>query len=104
LFDGEAWSDAAGACSDLLRDPKLPAAMRDDLAKRYALSVAMTGQAANTPPAKLPEGPARWLEVLQAHSSGSSGTAPGLAILRGALDRARHIETLLDTPAAHQGS
>ena len=110
LFAGWAWKESASAYSDLLRDPMLPAAMRDDLAKRYALAVAMTGEApAGEAPAgeasavtlaKLPEGPARLLSV----SPVPSGASPGLASLRGALDRARRIETLLGPAPAHQGS
>jgi hypothetical protein len=104
FFEAEAWTEAAGAYSNLLRDPALPGTMRDDLAKRYALSVAMTGEAANPAPPKLPDGPARLLAAVPAPSPGATGTSPSLAALREALDRARRIETLLDPATGHQGS
>jgi hypothetical protein len=85
----------------LLHDPLLPAARRDELATRYALAVAMNGPATNVTVAKLPEGPAR---ILAAVPSAAPAGPPGLSALRAALERARHIETLLDPLTAHQGS
>jgi len=105
LFEAEAWPDAAAAYADLLRDPVLPAAMRNDLATRYALAVAMNGPATNVTAVKLPEGPARLLAAVPSAASDANTTRPpGLVALRSALERARHIETLLDPPTAHQGS
>ena len=103
LFEGEAWKDAADAYSALLRDPALPAAKRDDMARRYALAVAMTGTAAAAAP-KLPEDAARLLAAVPAAASGATGSPPGLIVLRGALDRARRIETLLDPATASQAT
>jgi hypothetical protein len=104
LFEGEAWPEAAAAYADLLRDPLLPGAMRNDLATRYALAVAMNGPAANVTAMKLPEAPARLLSALPPPPSAANQRQPGLSTLRGALERARRIETLLDPPNAHQGS
>jgi hypothetical protein len=104
LFEGEDWQEAVDAYSNLLRDATLPRAMRDDLAKRYALSVAMTGKAAETVPAKLPDDPARLLSVVPVPSPDAAGAPPGLATLRGAFDRARQIESLLGPTPDHRGS
>jgi hypothetical protein len=98
LFEGEAWPDAAAAYMDLLHDPLLPAARRNDLATRYALAVAMHGPAANVTAMKLPEAPAR---LLAAVPSAEPPSPPGLRALRGALERTRHIERLLDPPTVH---
>ncbi len=104
LFEAEAWPDAAAAYAELLHDPLLPAARRDELATRYALAVAMNGSAPNVPPMKLPEASARLLSVVPSTAPAANARPPGLSSLRGALERARHIETLLDPPIAHQGS
>jgi hypothetical protein len=104
FFEGDAWKEAAGAYADLLRDSTLPDAMRDDLAKRYALAVAMSGEPANVNLSKLPDGPAQMLAAMPPASAGATGGSPSLTILRGALDRARHIETLLDPAPEHRGS
>jgi hypothetical protein len=105
FFEGNDWKDAAGAYAVLLRDPALPAELHDDLAKRYAVSVAMTGDAANATPAKLPEEPARLLAAVPGPSPVATGNAaPTLAAVRAALDRARRVETLLGSPNGHQGS
>jgi hypothetical protein len=105
LFEGEAWKDAADTYADLLRDSLLPTAIRNDLATRYALSMAMSGQPVNETPVKLPAGPTALLAAIPSSASaGPNGAPPSLTVLRGALERARHIETMLDPPAAHQGS
>jgi hypothetical protein len=122
LFEGEAWKDAAAAYADLVSDPAVPAGQRNDMAKRYALAVAMSGAAPAVTPAKLPELPARLLAAVppappagtaQTPPAGAPRTAanpsttsapPDLDAVRGALDRARSIETLLGPTTAHQGS
>jgi hypothetical protein len=101
LFEAEAWPDAVTAYADVLRDPLLPAAGRNDLGMRYALAVAMNGPPANVTSIKLPEAASR---LLAAMPSAAPPKQPGLSALRGALERARHIERLLDPPTAHQGS
>lgn len=104
LFEAEAWPDAITAYADLLRDPALPDAMRNDLATRYSLAVAMTGSSANVTAMKLPEAPAQMLAAVPPPPSADNQRQPSLTMLRSALERARHIETLLDPPTAHQGS
>jgi hypothetical protein len=103
LFEAEAWPEATAAYADLLHDPMLPAVRRDDLATRYALSVAMSGSPANVTGMKLPDTAARMLAVVPPPSADNQKKA-GLSALRGALERARNIETLLDPPTARQGS
>ena len=104
LFEAEAWPEAASAYAELLRDPLLPATRRNDLATRYALAVAMHGPAENVTVLKLPDAPARLLAAVPSAAAGANPGQPGLRSLRGALERARRIETLLDPPTAHQGS
>lgn len=104
LFEAEAWPDAVAAYADLLRDTTLSAARRNDLATRYALAVAMSGSAANVTSMKLPEAPARLLAAVPAAAAAANSKPSGLSSLRGALERARRIETLLDPPTTHQGS
>ena len=101
LFEGEAWSDAAAAYADLLRDGTLPAERRDDVARRYALAVAMTGAPAVAPP-KLPDRAARLLTAAAPAQSGTAGKTPDMKVLRGALERTRSIEALLDPAAAEK--
>jgi hypothetical protein len=110
LFEGEAWKDAAAAYATLLNDASLPTGLRDDMAKRYAIAVAMAGGPAPASPPGLPEGPVRMLAALppppaqKPASPTSTGGAIDTAALRGALERAKAIETLLGSQPGHQGS
>jgi hypothetical protein len=104
LFEGEAWKEAATAYAGLLADRGLAAEARDDVARRYALAVAMTGEAAGAAPKELPEEPSRLLAAIPAPSSPRVGSGPDMNALRGALERARSIETLLDPTTSRQGS
>ncbi len=110
LFEAEAWPDAVTAYADVLHDPLLPASGRNDLATRYALAVAMSGQPASAVP--LLRHDTTWRTGPASAAPGTMPALPpavpakqsGLSTLRGALERARRIETLLDPPTSHQGS
>jgi len=103
LFEGQAWKDAAAAYSDLIRDPALPEALRDDAGKRYALALAMDGGAPDVTAKKLSDSTRRLLTAVPTPAAVTKGS-PTLTTLRDALDRARHIETLLGPATEHQGS
>ena len=102
LFDGEAWGEAAGAYAELLRDPSLPADTRDEAARRYALAVAMTGAAPVVSSPKLPDKFERLVAAVPPPSPPAkpTGATPDLKALRGAIERTKSIESLLDPAAA----
>jgi hypothetical protein len=104
LFEGEAWKEAATAYAELLRDRGLAAEARNDVARRYALAVAMTGESTDATPKELPEEPSRLLAAIPPPTSSRVGSGPDMNALRGALERARSIETLLDPTTSRQGS
>jgi hypothetical protein len=66
--------------------------------------MAMNGSPGNVTSMKLPEAPARLLTPPPPPPTPTNSKPQGLSSLRGALERARHIETLLDPPTAHEGS
>jgi hypothetical protein len=99
LCQAKAWSAAAAAYSELLRDPALTADARGEVADRYAFALALAGQ---SPDRTLPDVQggvaARTLAAL--HPPGNPATmAAGsplfLTAIEGSLQRAKQVETLL---------
>ena len=97
LCDAKAWADAAAAYADLLRDPSLTGKSRSDAADRYSFAIALSANDPNTPRLAVTEGPAtRVLAAVPPLGSDTSANAgSSIASIRGALERAKQIETLL---------
>jgi hypothetical protein len=103
LFEAQNWADAAAAYANLLGGP-VPTAARDEMARRYAIAVTMTGQPAKSLPEKLPSDPGRMVDSVPVFAARPTGGVPTLSAIRAATGRAKQIETLLGPPPRHQGS
>lgn len=101
LYGAGAWTDAAGAYADLLRDPAMSKESRDEATRRYAQAASLaastaSGKPRNPPPGELLAGDAVSSKLLavSAQAEPPSDTPP-VASVRSAIDRSRKIETLL---------
>lgn len=94
LYEAKAWEDAAGAYATVLRNPATPKEIKADAADRYALSVAMSG---GRPAEDLRGLGGLAGRVLGALPVATATADPSAAVnaLRGALERAGAIESLL---------
>jgi hypothetical protein len=112
LSEAKAWSDAADAYADLLRDPALAGDARREASDRYGLAVVLSGGHAD-PGLSLPGNglAARALAALPSPKAEAGDAAAGegksahgaIAAVRGALQRARAIDTLLPAGTSNQG-
>jgi hypothetical protein len=101
LFEAKSWGEAAIAYAKLLSDTGIADNARIDAAERYALALALSGNAPIDGVAKLPDVPAQLLSIVQPPSAPAATT--GEALQR-AVERARRIEQLLGSaPIAQQG-
>jgi len=100
LYDGRDWAAAVEAYAGALRDPALPENSRKQVAEQYALAVALSGK----PPAEELKGFSGLADQMLAAFPGVVDTQQlqqqqAVAALRGSLQRAGQIETILP-PAA----
>jgi hypothetical protein len=107
LSDAKAWNDAADAYADLLRNPALTGDARREASDRYGLAVVLAGGHAD-PGLALPGNSlaARALAALPSPAAepgeGQSGRG-AIAAVRGALQRARAIDSLLPAETSRKG-
>ncbi|WP_052389265.1 hypothetical protein [Belnapia moabensis] len=103
LYTARAWTDAAAAYGDVLRDPALDAPRRAEATTRYASAMALAQQRPPAVPAPLltpADGNTTALLQLTAGTAVAATAArPAIGQLRSALERAKLIESLLQSPA-----
>jgi hypothetical protein len=112
LSEAKAWSDAADAYADLLRDPALAGDARREASDRYGLAVVLSGGHAD-PGLPVPGNslaaralaalPSPNAEAVNAAAAGGKSGRGAIAAVRGALQRARAIDALLPAGKPSQG-
>jgi hypothetical protein len=105
LYDAKAWSDAAHAYADLLHDPALTGTARQEAADRYSLALALSQGSPERTLATAPDGLAAHVLAALPPAGADHPVTPAVSVdaVRGALSRAKQIETLLPVTQSGKG-
>lgn len=104
LCDAKEWNAAANAYLDLLRNPALTGADRTDAVNRYGLALALSG---GSPDPNLPvpsAGLAARILASLPEPAPSAGGRAQVGAVRGALQRAKEVQSLLPEIQSNRGS
>ncbi|MCI0754752.1 hypothetical protein [Teichococcus vastitatis] len=93
LFQAQAWSEAASAYAELLRDPTLEPAVRTEATHRLAAAAALAGGKPDVPADLLAADPG--IKALLQLSGNAQASPHGVTGARAAIARSREVEKLL---------